>query len=92
MDREVGRRLRTTVSGHDDAGRIQVAKLYRTKTSTPETLLSKVDYDLTGRQLLATWGGVGYRHACGCLAVAGFVGHRVARGGFDAWLGFDLAP
>ena len=53
---------------------------------------ASIDYDLTGRQLLATWGGVGYRHACGCLAVAGFVGHRVGRGGFDAWLGFDLAP
>ncbi|MEI9951323.1 MAG: hypothetical protein WDO74_20685 [Pseudomonadota bacterium] len=44
------------------------------------------------RELLATWGGLGYRHPCGCLAVAGFVGHRVGRGGFDAWLGFDLAP
>jgi hypothetical protein len=53
---------------------------------------ASVDYDLTSRELLATWGGVGYRHACGCLAVAGFVGHRVGRGGFDAWLGFDLAP
>jgi hypothetical protein len=53
---------------------------------------ASVDYDLTSRALLATWGGVGYRHPCGCLAVAGFVGHRVGRGGFDAWLGFDLAP
>jgi hypothetical protein len=51
-----------------------------------------VDYDVTSRELLATWGGFGYRHPCGCLAVAGFVGHRVGRGGFDAWLGFDLAP
>jgi len=53
---------------------------------------ASVDYDLTSRELLATWGGFGYRHPCGCLAVAGFVGHRVGRGGFDAWLGFDLAP
>jgi len=53
---------------------------------------ASVDYDLTGRQLLATWGGLGYRHPCGCLAVASFVGHRVGRGGFDAWLGFDLSP
>ena len=53
---------------------------------------ASVDYDLTSRELLATWGGAGYRHPCGCLAVAGFVGHRVGRGGFDAWLGFDLAP
>jgi len=51
-----------------------------------------VDYDLTSRELLAAWGGFGYRHPCGCLAVASFVGHRVGRGGFDAWLGFDLAP
>ncbi|HET7545588.1 MAG TPA: hypothetical protein VFK05_37230 [Polyangiaceae bacterium] len=51
-----------------------------------------VDYDLSARELLATWGGFGYRHPCGCLAVAGFVGHRVGRGGVDAWLGFDLAP
>ena len=51
-----------------------------------------IDYDLTSRELLATWGGFGYRHPCGCLAVASFVGHRVGRGGFDAWLGFDLAP
>jgi hypothetical protein len=51
-----------------------------------------VDYDVTGRALLAAWGGVGYRHPCGCLAVSSFVGHRVGRGGFDAWLGFDLAP
>jgi len=53
---------------------------------------ASVDYDLTQRELLAAWGGAGYRHPCGCLAVAGFVGHRVGRGGFDAWLGFDLAP
>ncbi|HEY6078056.1 MAG TPA: hypothetical protein VIW29_04600, partial [Polyangiaceae bacterium] len=53
---------------------------------------ASVDYDLSSRQLLATWGGFGYRHPCGCLALAGFVGHRVGRGGFDAWLGFDLAP
>jgi hypothetical protein len=53
---------------------------------------ASVDYDLSNRELLATWGGLGYRHPCGCLAVAGFVGHRVGRGGFDAWLGFDLAP
>ena len=56
------------------------------------TTTASVDYDLTSRELLATWGGLGYRHPCGCLAVAGFVGHRVGRGGFDAWLGFDLAP
>ena len=53
---------------------------------------ASIDYDLSGRELLATWGGFGYRHPCGCLALAGFVGHRVGRGGFDAWLGFDLAP
>ena len=53
---------------------------------------ASVDYDLTSRELLAAWGGLGYRHPCGCLAVASFVGHRVGRGGFDAWLGFDLAP
>jgi len=53
---------------------------------------ASVDYDLTARELLATWGGLGYRHPCGCLAVASFVGHRVGRGGFDAWVGFDLAP
>lgn len=51
-----------------------------------------VDYDLSNRQLLAAWGGFGYRHPCGCLAVASFVGHRVGRAGVDAWLGFDLAP
>ncbi|HEY3256321.1 MAG TPA: hypothetical protein VGJ91_20320 [Polyangiaceae bacterium] len=53
---------------------------------------ASLDYDLTSRELLGTWGGFGYRHPCGCLAVASFVGHRVGRGGFDAWLGFDLAP
>lgn len=51
-----------------------------------------VDYDLSARALLATWAGFGYKHPCGCLAVAGFVGHRVGREGVDAWLGFDLAP
>jgi len=51
-----------------------------------------LDYDLTSRALLAAWGGFGYRHPCGCLAVSSFVGHRVGRCGFDAWLGFDLAP
>ena len=56
------------------------------------TTTASVDYDLTSRELLATWGSFGYRHPCRCLAVAGFVGHRVGRGGFDAWLGFDLAP
>jgi hypothetical protein len=53
---------------------------------------ASLDYDLTSRELLAAWGSLGYRHPCGCLAVASFVGHRVGRGGFDAWLGFDLAP
>jgi hypothetical protein len=53
---------------------------------------ASVDYDLTHRELLAAWGGLGYRHPCGCLAVASFVGHRVGRGGLDVWLGFDLAP
>ena len=56
------------------------------------TTTASLDYDLTNRQLLAYWGGFGYRHPCGCLAVASFVGHRVGRGGFDAWVGFDLAP
>jgi hypothetical protein len=51
-----------------------------------------VDYDLSPRVRLATWAGFGYKHPCGCLAVAGFVGHRVGREGVDAWLGFDLAP
>lgn len=59
----------------------------RTLSST-----ASVDYDLTQRELLGAWGGFGYRHPCGCLAIASFVGHRVGRGGFDAWLGFDLAP
>ena len=53
---------------------------------------ASLDYDLTSRDLLAAWGGLGYRHPCGCLALASFVGHRVGRDGFDAWLGFDLAP
>ena len=56
------------------------------------TTTASLDYDLTGRELLAAWGGLGYRHPCGCLAVASFVGHRVGRSGFDAWVGFDLAP
>jgi hypothetical protein len=51
-----------------------------------------VDYDLSNRALLAAWGGLAYRHPCGCLAVASYVGHRVGREGFDAWLGFDLSP
>ncbi len=51
-----------------------------------------LDTDLTRRALLATWVGFDYRHPCGCLAVAGFAGHRVGREGVDAWLGFDLAP
>jgi hypothetical protein len=51
-----------------------------------------LDYDLTSQALLAAWGGLGYRHPCGCLAVSTFMGHRVGRGGFDAWVGFDLAP
>ena len=54
--------------------------------------MGSVDYDLTAKGLLGAWGGVGYRHPCGCLAVSSFVGHRVGRPGFDAWLGFDLAP
>ena len=56
------------------------------------TSSGSIDYDLTSRQLLAAWGGLSYRHPCGCLAVASFVGHRVGRGGIDAWLGFDLSP
>ena len=51
-----------------------------------------LDYDLSEQELLAAWGGLGYRHPCGCLAVSGFLGHRVGREGFDAWVGFDLAP
>ena len=59
------------------------------------TSSASVDYDLTNRVLLGAWGGLGYRHPCGCLAVASFLGHRVGRGGrgaIDAWVGFDLAP
>ncbi|HEY4103157.1 MAG TPA: hypothetical protein VGM44_04670, partial [Polyangiaceae bacterium] len=56
------------------------------------TTTGALDYDLTARSLLAAWGGFGYRHPCGCLAVSSFVGHRVGRPGIDAWLGFDLAP
>jgi len=54
--------------------------------------MGSLDYDLTEKSLLAAWGGFGYRHPCGCLAVSSFVGHRVGRPGVDAWLGFDLAP
>ncbi|MET0793963.1 MAG: hypothetical protein ABW061_20755 [Polyangiaceae bacterium] len=56
------------------------------------TSSASLDYDLSHRELLAAWGGLSYRHPCGCLAVASLLGHRVGRGGFDAWLGFDLAP
>jgi hypothetical protein len=56
------------------------------------TTSGALDYDLTSEALLAAWGGLGYHHPCGCLAVSTFVGHRVGRGGFDAWVGFDLAP
>jgi hypothetical protein len=51
-----------------------------------------LDYDARSKAVLATWGGLGYRHGCGCLAASAFLGHRVGREGFDAWLGFDLAP
>ncbi|HEX3775543.1 MAG TPA: hypothetical protein VHV51_13820 [Polyangiaceae bacterium] len=56
------------------------------------TTTAALDYDLTARSLLAAWGGIGFRHPCGCLALSSFVGHRVGRPGVDAWLGFDLAP
>jgi len=56
------------------------------------TSSASADYDLTARALLAVWGGLGYRHPCGCLAISSFVGHRVGREGIDAWVGFDLAP
>jgi len=56
------------------------------------TTSASLDYDLTQRELLAAWAGLAYRHPCGCLAVASFLGHRVGRAGVDAWLGFDLAP
>jgi hypothetical protein len=56
------------------------------------TTTASLDYDLTGRDLLSVWGSLGYRYSCGCLAVAGYLGHRVGRGGVDAWIGFDLAP
>ncbi|HEY4158016.1 MAG TPA: hypothetical protein VGM29_07960 [Polyangiaceae bacterium] len=50
------------------------------------------EYDLTARRLLAASSLVRYRHNCGCLALAAFVGHRLGRGGVDAWLGLDLMP
>jgi len=56
------------------------------------TSSAAIDYDLTERVLLAAWGGLSFRHSCGCLAVGSYLGHRVGRGGLDAWLGFDLAP
>jgi hypothetical protein len=56
------------------------------------SITAALDYDLTEQALLGAWGGFGYRHPCGCLAVSSFVGHRVGRAGFDAWVGFDLAP
>jgi len=48
--------------------------------------------DLRDERLLAVGGGVGYRHACGCLATRAWVGQRVGRDGFDAVVTLDLLP
>jgi hypothetical protein len=59
-----------------------------------------LDYDVTHRTLLGLRGSLGYRHPCGCLAVALWAGHRVGRGEgpggalqrLDSWLTVDLMP
>ncbi len=50
------------------------------------------DYDATAERLLAVESSLGYRHPCGCLSATAWAGHRLGRGGFDAWLSLDLLP
>jgi hypothetical protein len=49
--------------------------------------LDPIDGDLLGVRSFAR-----YRHACRCVAIAGFGSRRMGRGGFDAGLSLDLMP
>ncbi len=51
-----------------------------------------VDLDPLEAELLAVRALARYRHACGCVALAGFGSARVGRRGFDAGLTLDLMP
>ena len=50
------------------------------------------DMDVKESTLLGVRGSLAYRHPCGCLATVAWAGHRLARGGVDAWLTVDLIP
>lgn len=50
------------------------------------------DLDVKESTLLGVRGSLAYRHPCGCLATVAWAGHRLARGGVDAWLTVDLIP
>jgi hypothetical protein len=50
------------------------------------------DIDAVEQELLGVHGFARYRHACGCIAIAGFAASRMGRAGFDAGLSLDLMP
>ncbi len=50
------------------------------------------DYDATSARLLGVDSSLAYSHPCGCLSATAWAGHRLGRGGFDAWLSVDLLP
>ena len=50
------------------------------------------DYDVQNDELLGVRGATAYRHPCGCLSAAAWVGHRIGRPGLDAFVTVDLLP
>jgi hypothetical protein len=51
-----------------------------------------VERDLTHEEWLQMSGALGYRHACGCLALYSWLGHRLGREGIDVQVSVDLMP
>ena len=79
------------LGGYDRAGLTTGAELTLNLWSVV-ALGGGVDLDPLAEELLALRSFARYRHACGCVALAGFGSKRVGRGGFDVGLSLDLMP
>jgi hypothetical protein len=70
-------------------------------TSVAESTLAPTDWlavsggvggDMNSQTLLYDFGGIAYRHPCGCLAISTIASERLGRSGWDVWGMLDLMP
>lgn len=79
------------LGGYDQAGLTTGAELTLDLWSVV-ALGGGADLDALDGDLLGVRSFARYRHACRCVAIAGFGSRRMGRGGFDAGLSLDLMP